>query len=84
MARVLLSRPAAPRPTLTVVLATAAEAPCPAAVVAVLRVVDLEVRAHEATSLVKTVAEVVLLAVVAVPHLRTLKRLPLVYIIWQT
>jgi hypothetical protein len=84
MARVLLSRPVAPRLTPTVVLATAAEAPCPAAVVAELRVVDLEVRALEATSLVRTVAEVVLLAVVAVPHLRTLKRLPLVYIIWQT
>jgi hypothetical protein len=49
----------------------------------VLMVVDLAVRALVATSLVRTVVEVVLLAVVVVPSLRTLKHQRSVHIMQQ-
>lgn len=49
----------------------------------VLRVADLVVKALAATSLVRTVAEAVLLAAVVVPSHRMLKQLRSVYIIRQ-
>ena len=76
-------KPAAPKLTPSAVTTTAVEVPLPDVAAEVLMVVDLVVRALVATSLVRTVAEVVLLAVAVVPSLRTLKHQRLVHIMQQ-